>query len=60
MIHYSTANRTNPFQTFPEATCSIDDDTLTFTDQNGSLIAVFTRIYITHWWIWVEETARAA
>ena len=60
MTSYSKSNRSNPFQVFPDADYSIDGDTLTFTDRNGSPIAVFTRIYVTHWWIWVEETARVA
>lgn len=56
----SLCSQSNPFQMFPEADYSIDGDTLTFTDQHGSTIAEFTRIYITHWWVWVEKPAHAA
>ena len=38
------------------------EDMLTVTDQNGSIIAEYVRMYIDHWSVWVkkERTADAA
>ncbi len=36
--------------------CTIADDTLIITKQDGGAVAEFTRKYVGHWSVWVKKT----